>query len=106
MADHFLRARGASTIARSGERRKLEEQAIVDALQTQIEKWQERGDWAKLKCMELLFVQGIGNKEAAELLGISEQQVANYKFDFLSRTRSLIARLDLDEEVFPELGGR
>jgi RNA polymerase sigma-70 factor (ECF subfamily) len=98
-------ARGASSIARSGERKQLEEQAIVDAIKTQIDKWQERGDWNKLMCVELLFVVGLGNKETAEKLDISEQQVANYKFDFLARTKSLVGRQRLDAEVFPELAG-
>lgn len=97
------KGRGASSIARSGERKKLEEDAIADALENQIRKWQQRGDWTKLKCIELLFVSGAGNKEAAELLGITEQQVANFKFDFLARTKSLVGRQNLNEEVFPEL---
>lgn len=97
--------RGASSIARSGERKTLEEQAIVDALQDQIARWQQRGDWTKLKCIELLFVVGLGNKETAEQLDISEQQVANFKFDFLARTKALIGRQNLDTEVFPELAG-
>ncbi len=96
-------ARGASSIARSGERRQLEEHAIVDAIKSQIDKWKERGDWTKLMCIELLFVVGLGNKEAAAQLGISEQQVANFKFDFLARTKSLIGRQNLDAEIFPEL---
>jgi RNA polymerase sigma-70 factor (ECF subfamily) len=53
--------------------------------------------------MELLLVAGKSNKEVAELLGITEQQVANYKSDFIERTRSLLGRLPLDAEVFPEL---
>jgi RNA polymerase sigma-70 factor (ECF subfamily) len=97
------RARGASTIARSGERKVLEEQAIVDALKEQVAKWQERGDWTKLKCIELLFVLGLSNKEVAEQLDITEQQVANFKFDFIARTKALIGRQNLDPEVFPEL---
>ncbi len=97
------RARGASTIARSGERKQLEEQAIVAALQDQIDKWRERGDWNKLKCIELMFVVGHGNKEVADLLGLTEQQVANFKFDFLARTKALVGRQHLDAEVFPEL---
>ena len=97
--------RGASSIARSGERKQLEEQAIVDALQDQINKWQQRGDWTKLMCLELLFVVGLGNKEAAEQLQLSEQQVANFKFDFLARTKALVGRQNLDVEVFPELAG-
>jgi len=34
---------------------------------------------------------------------MSEQQVANFKFDFLSRLRTLIKRQGLSQEVFPEL---
>ncbi|MEM8733423.1 MAG: RNA polymerase sigma factor [Planctomycetota bacterium] len=98
-------ARGASSIARSGERKTLEETAIADALSDQIQKWQEKGDWTKLKCIELLFVVGNGNKEVAETLGITEQQVANFKFDFIARTRALVGRQNLDSEVFPELAG-
>ena len=96
-------ARGASSIARSGERRKIEEQAIIESLRNQIQKWQERGDWTKLMCIELLFVVGLGNKEAAEALDLTEQQVANFKFDFLARTKSLIGRQNLNSEIFPEL---
>lgn len=96
-------ARGASSIARSGERRQIEEQAIIESLRNQIQKWQERGDWTKLMCIELLFVVGLGNKEAAETLDITEQQVANYKFDFLARTKSLVGRQNLNSEIFPEL---
>ena len=96
-------ARGASSIARSGERRQIEEQAIIESLRNQIQKWQERGDWTKLMCIELLFVVGLGNKETAEALELTEQQVANFKFDFLARTKSLIGRQNLNSEIFPEL---
>lgn len=96
-------ARGASSIARSGERRGLEDQAISDALASEIERWRERGDWTKLKCIELLFARGMANKRVAATLDVSEQQVANFKFDFLARLRTLVRRQDLSEDVFPEL---
>jgi len=96
-------ARQASSIARSGERKSLEEKAILDALAEQIERWREKGEWTKLMCAELLFVRGWANKDAAEELNITEQQVANYKFDFIARLRTLIKRQDLSEDVFPEL---
>jgi RNA polymerase sigma-70 factor (ECF subfamily) len=51
----------------------------------------------------LLFVRGAANKEVATLLGISEQQVANFKFDFLDRLRHLVKKQRLNEDVFPEL---
>jgi RNA polymerase sigma-70 factor, ECF subfamily len=96
-------ARQASSIARSGERKSLEERAIMGALADQIDRWAEKGEWTKLMCAELLFVRGWANKDAAEELDISEQQVANYKFDFIARLRTLIRKQDVSEDVFPEL---
>lgn len=96
-------ARPASSIARSGERQKLEEAAVVEAIREQVERWAERGDWVKFKCIELLIVRGRPNKEVASLLDISEQQVANFKFDFLARMRTLIKKKGLSEDIFPEL---
>ncbi|MCA9144293.1 MAG: sigma-70 family RNA polymerase sigma factor [Planctomycetaceae bacterium] len=96
-------ARAASSIVRSGEQKELEEKALIEALREQVERWKERGDWTKLMCNELLFVRGWANKKVAQTLGISEQQVANFKFDFLARTRTLVGRQGLSEDVFPEL---
>lgn len=96
-------ARPASSIARSDEQRGLEEKALLAALQEQIARWKERGDWLKLECVELLFVRGWANKEVAVELGISEQQVANFKFDFIARMRSIVRKQGLSEEVFPGL---
>ena len=94
---------GASSIVRGGERRKMEETALIEALQDQIDHWRKRKDWAKIKCMELLFVRGKANKEVAEALDITEQQVANYKFDFLARLKTSVKKHGLDRDIFPEL---
>jgi RNA polymerase sigma-70 factor, ECF subfamily len=99
------RARPASSIARSGERRGLEEEAIAQGIAEQIAHWREKGDWQKIMCMELLFTRGTANKDAATMLGISEQQVANFKFDFIARLRNLVKKQRLNEDVFPELYG-
>ncbi|MEM9588921.1 MAG: sigma-70 family RNA polymerase sigma factor [Planctomycetota bacterium] len=96
-------ARGASSIMRSGERRRLEEKLVRQAIDDHIERWKSSGQWTKLKAMELLFVRGLGNKEVATALDLTEQQVANYKSDFQIRLRAMIRRQDLDENVFPEL---
>jgi RNA polymerase sigma-70 factor, ECF subfamily len=96
-------ARPASSIARSGERRGLEEEALARGIAEQIEHWRKNGDWQKIKCMELLFTRGVPNKEVATTLGITEQQVANFKFDFLARLRTLVKKQRLSEDVFPEL---
>jgi RNA polymerase sigma-70 factor, ECF subfamily len=96
-------ARPASSIARSGERRELEEAALVAALSQQIEHFRSEGQWDRFECVELLFVRGWPNKEVASRLGISEQTVANYKFEFLGKLRSAIRSQGLSEDVFPEL---
>jgi RNA polymerase sigma-70 factor (ECF subfamily) len=96
-------SRRVSSIVRSGERRQLEEDALVAAIGEQLEHWRERGDWQKLQCVELLFVRGWANKDVAVRLGLSEQAVANYKFEFLARLRSAVRRQHLPDEVFPEL---
>jgi RNA polymerase sigma-70 factor (ECF subfamily) len=97
------RARAVSSIMRSGERRGLEEAAIVEALTEQIERMQSRAEWPKLQCLELLFVRGWANRDVAIQLKMSEQTVANFKFEFLARLRTLIRKQGLSEEVFPEL---
>ncbi len=97
------KARGASSIARSGERRGLEAEAISEGIGQQVERWQQAGDWKKIQCMELLYVVGKGNKQVAQQLDLSEQQVANFKHDFLERLRKIVRNGRLDEEVFPEL---
>ena len=95
--------RPASSIARSGERKRLERSALVAALSAQIERWRKAGEWEKLQCAELLFVRGLPNKEAAKRLNISEQTVANHKFDFLAKLRTAVRQHGLPQDVFPEL---
>ena len=95
--------RGASSLARSVERKRVEEDVLAETMAEQIARWQERGDWTKLKCIELLVVKGWPNKRVATELEISEQQVANFKFDFISRMRTLIQRKGVAEDLFPEL---
>jgi RNA polymerase sigma-70 factor (ECF subfamily) len=95
--------RVASSLARSAERRRIEEAALVRALEDQIQRWKKRGDWEKLTCAELLFVRGLANKEVAHTLAISEQTVANHKFEFLARLKTQLRRQGLSADVFPEL---
>ena len=97
------KARRASSIARSSERRALEESALEAAIGQQIERWHGRGQWEKLKCAELLFVRGQTNKDAAVKLKLSEQTVANHKYEFLSKLRDAVRKQGLPEDVFPEL---
>ena len=68
-----------------------------------IAHWRCRGQWERLECMELLWVRGWSNKEAAARLGLSEQTVANYKFETVARLQAAVRGQGLPEEVFPEL---
>jgi len=96
-------ARGASSIARSVERRRLEETAVVEAIEEQVRHFRDRGEWTKLMCIELLFLGGWANKDVATELGLSEQQVANFKFEFIAKLRKAIRNQGLSSDVFPEL---
>jgi RNA polymerase sigma-70 factor, ECF subfamily len=97
------RDRPASSILRSGERRDVEAAALARAIDEQIERWRGRDEWEKIECAELLFVAGWPNKQVAAELGISEQAVANQKFEFLERLRSSLRKQRLSEDLFPEL---
>lgn len=97
------RARAASSIVRRSERQHLEEKALVAALGDQIQQWRARGQWDKLKCLELLFVRGWANKDVAAQLDLSEQTVANYKFEFIAKMQTAVRKQGLPQEVFPEL---
>ena len=73
------RARRASSMARSAEGRQVERAVIAGCLAELIAQWKAKGEWERLKCIELLFAAGLPNKEAADRLGISQQTVANHK---------------------------
>jgi len=96
-------ARAASSIHRSQERRGLEHEALAAGMAEIIEHWRKRGDWEKICCLELILVRGWANKDVAARLGLSEQAVANHKFDFLAKLRTSIRKQGLNHDVFPEL---
>ena len=95
--------RPASSIARSHERRHLEEQSLAAALAEAVEHFRRRGQWERLECAELLLVRGWSNQETAARLGISQQAVANYKFELVAKLQAAVRSQGLPEEVFPEL---
>jgi RNA polymerase sigma-70 factor (ECF subfamily) len=99
------RARPASSIARSGERHTLEERALADALGQLVRQWISRGQFERLKCMELLFVRGWPNKHVAAELEITEQAVANYKHQTITQLQRLVRDAGLGEEAIVELTG-
>ncbi len=91
--------RKASSLARSAERNLIVERVLGDAMRGLIQSWFSRGEFERLKCVELLFVLGWANKDVAVMLGISEQAVANHKSFAVQKLKSaaIAARLrDVD----------
>lgn len=83
----MARGRVASSMARSRERRQTEEISLREGLRGLISQWIERGEFERLKVVELLFVLGWPNKDVAQRLGISEQAVANHKHFVLGKLK-------------------
>ena len=94
---------GASSLARNQERRDLEESAITRCLGSLITRLREKGDMTRVKVLELLWVRGWANRDVAAFLGISEQQVANYRFAAVKKLTEAIRDAGLSVDVFPEL---
>ncbi len=93
----------ASSLARREEQRELESQAITRCLGQLVRQWQERGDYLRLKVVELLWVKGWANREVAAFLNISEQQVANFRFAAVKKLSEHVRHAGLSPDVFPEL---
>ncbi len=93
----------ASSLARSRERRDLESQAVAQCLGQMVRHWQGKGDYLRLKVLELLLVRGWPNRDVAAYLKISEQQVANYRFAAVKKLTEHIRESGLSGDVFPEL---
>lgn len=89
-AEPQARTRMASSIARSREQQGTQQRTLRAALQTLIDGWRERGEFERLKCIELLFVVGWPNKDVAAHLAISEQAVANHKHFVVSKLKDLV----------------
>ena len=96
-------ARAASSVVASDERHLAEEHVLADALAQLIRQWIARGQFERLKCMELLFVRGWPNKEVAVRLGIAEQAVANYKHQTIVQLQQLVRSAGVAHERVVEM---
>lgn len=85
--------RGPSSMLASAERLQGEEQRLREALSGLLEQWRAAGDFQRIKCIELLFVCGWANRDVAASLDLSEQQVANYKFQVVERLANRLRQL-------------
>src|SRR6516164_781676 len=93
----------ASSRVRNDERQELEGAALARSLGQILRGWQEKGDYVRLKVMELLWVKGWANRDVAAFLKVSEQQVANYRFAAVKKLGEHIRDAGLSADVFPEL---
>ena len=96
--------RMASSMARSRERKGIEAAVLREGLAALIQQWLAREEFERLKCIELLFVLGWPNKEAALALGISEQAVANHKHFVLAKLKDWVAASPLRGTDLADLG--
>lgn len=96
------RNRAVSSLFRSNEQNKLERHALLSALQEQLATWRERNEWEKIQVAELICVRGWPNKDIARTLKISEQRVANLKYEFIQKLRGTLERQGLlPDELLP-----
>ena len=95
-------ARAASSIARSGERREAEERLLTDSMGQLVREWLGKGDFDRLRCLELLIVKGWANKDVAKYLDLTEQAVASYKFQTIGRLKDMARRSGLSLEHLGE----
>ncbi|MCS7022987.1 MAG: sigma-70 family RNA polymerase sigma factor [Gemmataceae bacterium] len=101
ITDH--RQRRPSSVARSAEQRQLEEQVLSRALQEYVQDLLRRGEYKRLQVLELIIVKGWRNQDVARYLGLSEQEVANWRHQFKTRLNKQLASSRLSPDVFPEL---
>jgi len=87
--------RAASSIARGGERRAAEERFLGEAMGRLVREWLQRGDFDRIRCVELLIVKGWANKDVARHLGLTEQAVASHKFQTIARLKEMARRAGL-----------
>lgn len=96
-------ARRASSMMRSREDRTAEQTVVARCLSEQVEQWLSNGEFERLQCVELLFVLGWPNRDAATFLGISEQAVANHKYFVVSKLKVAARDARLTDISLPEL---
>ncbi|VTU00322.1 rna polymerase ecf-type sigma factor : RNA polymerase sigma factor, sigma-70 family OS=Singulisphaera acidiphila (strain ATCC BAA-1392 / DSM 18658 / VKM B-2454 / MOB10) GN=Sinac_3813 PE=4 SV=1: Sigma70_r2: Sigma70_r4_2 [Gemmataceae bacterium] len=99
------RQRPASSLARSAEQRETEEAALGLALRECVKDFVAKAEYVKLMALELMYVKGWRNQDVAARLELSEQDVANLRFQAKKRLRDRLTAAKLSPDIFPELQG-
>jgi RNA polymerase sigma-70 factor, ECF subfamily len=97
--------RVASSLARSAEQREQEEDAFEMAMREYVRELQSKGEYIKLMALELMYVKGWRNQDVATRLSLTEQDVANIRFQAKKRLRDRLIAAKLSPDLFPELQG-
>jgi RNA polymerase sigma-70 factor, ECF subfamily len=93
----------ASSLARSAEQREQEEVAFGMALREYVRELQTRREYTKLMALELMYVKGWRNQDVAGHLPLTEQDVANIRFQAKKRLHDRLIAAKLSPDIFPEL---
>ncbi len=80
--------RQVSSLLHSQERREAEHEWLKRTLGEMIGEWLGKGDYQRVRCLELIFVKNWANKEIAKSLGMTETAVAGLKFQALARLKN------------------
>jgi RNA polymerase sigma-70 factor (ECF subfamily) len=74
---------------------------LTESLGQVLRDWLERGDYDRVRCLELLLVKNWANKDVAQYLGLTEQAVASYKFQTIARLKDMArkAGMSVDEAL-------
>jgi RNA polymerase sigma-70 factor, ECF subfamily len=97
--------RKASSMMRSRDDRSIEQYVVRQCLTDLIEGWLRSREFERLQCAELLFVLGRRNRDVADVLGLSEQAVANHKYAIVAKLKEAGSRKRVPPEVIEELCG-
>ena len=104
-SEPVARGRKASSMARSTERNIAVERVLGDCLRGLIQSWLSRGEFERLKCVELLFALGWSNQDVAAELQISEQAVANHKSFVVQKLKATATQARLRDVDWDRLSG-
>lgn len=104
-SEPVARDRKASSMARSAERNVVVERVLGDCMRGLVQSWFSRGEFERLKCVELLISVGRSNKDVATELGISEQAVANHKSFVIQKLKAAATTARLRDVDWNRLAG-
>jgi RNA polymerase sigma-70 factor (ECF subfamily) len=93
-----------STLVREGERAERERTVLVRILRTLVEKYWSKGDFHKLKAIELIFLENLSYREIAEEVGLrDERAVAGIKFQAIQDLQRFAMKEDPRHSLFSRL---